>query len=175
MGFAALNPSYRPRSSRVATSAAAVHQSFILGELEAASGGGGGAVVPPSAEFDAALDDPEIEAMDEAAIAALLAKIPQARPRPLAILDDVIGDASGHGARAAHTFEISQCEMPARNPTSPDTAMIAQRTPRACNRMACISSTLADMRSSSSSMWETFCSSTARRSLESRAGPMAGS
>jgi hypothetical protein len=32
-------------------------------------------------------------------------------------------------------------------PTRPDTAMIAQRTPRACSRMACISSTLADMRS----------------------------
>jgi hypothetical protein len=35
------------------------------------------------AEFDAAADDPEIEAMDQAAIAALLAKIPQARPRLL--------------------------------------------------------------------------------------------
>jgi len=34
-------------------------------------------------------------------------------------------------ARAAHTFEMSQCERPARNPTSPDTAMTAQRTPRA--------------------------------------------
>jgi hypothetical protein len=85
MDFAALNPSYGPRSSRVATSAAAVHQSLILRELEAASGGGGGAVVPPGAEFDAPVDDPEIEAMDETAVAALLAKIPQARPRPLAI------------------------------------------------------------------------------------------
>jgi hypothetical protein len=40
--------------------------------------------------------------MNEAAVAALLAKIPQARPRPLAILDDVIGDAIGHGVRRSH-------------------------------------------------------------------------
>jgi hypothetical protein len=74
-------------------SADAERGSLIRRELEAAAGGGGGAVVPPGAEFDASIDDPEIEAMDEAAVAALLAKIPQARPRPLAIIDDVIGNA----------------------------------------------------------------------------------
>jgi hypothetical protein len=49
----------------------------------------------------------------------------------------------------AHALEMSQCEMPVRKPTRPDTAMTAQRTPFACSRMACISSTLADIRPSS--------------------------
>src|SRR5262249_16080153 len=38
--------------------------------------------------------------------------------------------------------------------------MIAQRTPRACSKIVCISSTLADMRPSSPSICETFCSTT---------------
>jgi hypothetical protein len=46
---------------------------------------------------------------------------------------------------AAQLLEISQCEMPVRDPTKPETAMIAHRTPRACSGMACISSTLLDM------------------------------
>src|SRR5262245_58923769 len=100
--FAATGSSRAWMESRAAMSAAAARHSFVRRELEAAAGGGGSAVVPPGAEFDAAVDDPEIEAMDEAAVAALLAKIPQARPRPLAILDDVIGDALGHGACRSH-------------------------------------------------------------------------
>jgi hypothetical protein len=36
-------------------------------------------------KFDPAIDDPEIESMDEAAIATLLTKVAHARPRPLAI------------------------------------------------------------------------------------------
>jgi hypothetical protein len=58
--------------------------SFIRDEFEAAPGGGG-AVVAARSEFDPAIDDPEIEPVDEAAIAALLTKIPHARPRPFAI------------------------------------------------------------------------------------------
>jgi len=34
---------------------------------------------------------------------------------------------------------MTQWETPARKPTSPETAMTAERTPRACSRMACIS------------------------------------
>ena len=36
-------------------------------------------------KFDAAIRDPEIEPMDEAAIAVLLTKVPHARPRPFAV------------------------------------------------------------------------------------------
>jgi len=49
--------------------------SFIRCELEAAAGGRGRSIVPPRSEFDLAIHDPEIEAMDEPAVAALLAKI----------------------------------------------------------------------------------------------------
>jgi hypothetical protein len=58
----------------------------------------GGAVVAARAEFDAAVGDAEIEPMDEAAVAALLAKIAHARARPFAIGDDTIDDALGHDA-----------------------------------------------------------------------------
>src|SRR5215831_16053381 len=50
-------------------------------------------------------------------------------------------------APAPHPLAVTQCERPARKPTRPASAMMAQRTPRACSRIACISSTLADMRS----------------------------
>ena len=40
--------------------------------------GGGGAVVAAGAEFDAAADDAEVEPVDEAAVAALLAEIAHA-------------------------------------------------------------------------------------------------
>ena len=46
---------------------------------------GGGAVVAASAEFDAAVDEAEVEPVNEAALAALLAKAPDARPPPFAI------------------------------------------------------------------------------------------
>jgi hypothetical protein len=49
--------------------------SFIGHEIEAAAGGRGCTIVPPRSEFDFAVHDPEIEAVDEPAIAALLAKI----------------------------------------------------------------------------------------------------
>jgi len=45
---------------------------------------GGGAVVAAGAEFDAAVDEAEVEPLDEAAVAALLAEIAQARARPFA-------------------------------------------------------------------------------------------
>ena len=47
--------------------------------------GGGGAVVAARSKFDAAIRDPEIEPMDETAIATLLTKVTHARPRPFAI------------------------------------------------------------------------------------------
>lgn len=59
--------------------------SFIRGEFEAAPGGGGGAVVGARSKFDAAIHDPEIEPMDQAAIATLLTKVAHARPRPFAV------------------------------------------------------------------------------------------
>jgi hypothetical protein len=59
--------------------------SLIRRELEAAARSGGGAVVAPGAKFDMAVHDPEIEPMDEAAVAALLAKILHARPRPFPV------------------------------------------------------------------------------------------
>src|SRR5207344_1133571 len=163
----------RKRPRPFPTRANAAKRSLIGRELEIAAGGRGRTVVPPRSEFDLAIHDPEIEPVDEPAIAALLAKVLLAGPCPFSIGDDVVVDALAHDGCAPQGLEISQCEMPARKPTRPDTAMMAQRTPLACSRMACISSTLADIRSSSSSMWETFCSSTARRSLEERAGLMA--
>jgi len=69
--------------------------SFIRREPEAAPGGGGGAVVATRAKFDPALHDAEIEPMDEAAIAALLTKVPHARPCPLDIRDHAVDDALG--------------------------------------------------------------------------------
>src|SRR5262245_23015041 len=110
------------------------------------------------------VDDAKIEAVDQAAVATLLAEVREPRPGPLTIGDDGVTDAFAHG-RPPHVFPISQCEMPARKPTRPETAITAQRTPRACNRMACISSTLRETLASSASMWETFCSTMARRSL----------
>lgn len=59
--------------------------SFLQREFEAAPRGGGGAVVAAGAKFDPAVDDAEIEPMDEAAIATLLTKVAHARPRPFAI------------------------------------------------------------------------------------------
>jgi hypothetical protein len=59
--------------------------SFIRREFEAAACGGGGAVVAARSKFDAAIHDPEIEPMDEAAIATLLTKVSHARPGPFAI------------------------------------------------------------------------------------------
>jgi hypothetical protein len=59
--------------------------SFIRRKLEIAARAGGRALVTPRSKFDATVYDAEIEPVDEAAIAALLAKIPQARPRPFAI------------------------------------------------------------------------------------------
>jgi hypothetical protein len=41
-------------------------------------------VVAPGAEFDASVEDAEIEPVDAAPVAALLAEIPHARPRPFA-------------------------------------------------------------------------------------------
>ncbi len=41
----------------------------------------GGAVVAARSKFDAAIHDPEVEPMDEAAIATLLTKVPHARAR----------------------------------------------------------------------------------------------
>ena len=59
--------------------------SLIRREFEAAPGGGGGAVIATGAKFDAAVDNAEIEPMDETAIATLLTKVAHARPRPFAI------------------------------------------------------------------------------------------
>jgi hypothetical protein len=53
---------------------AARRASLIQRELEAAARGSSGAVVAPGAKFDPAVHDPEIKPMDEAAVAALLAK-----------------------------------------------------------------------------------------------------
>jgi hypothetical protein len=58
----------------------------------------GGPVVAAGAKFDAAVDDAEIEPVDEAAVAALLAKIAHARARPFTIGDDAIDDPLGHDA-----------------------------------------------------------------------------
>ena len=52
--------------------------------------------------------DAEIEPMDEAAVAALLAEVPHARPRPFPIGDDVVADAPAHGPAAAHAFAIGR-------------------------------------------------------------------
>src|SRR5262245_50298060 len=108
------------------------------------------------------VDDAEVEAMDQSAVAALLAEIPHARAGPFAIGDDVVGDAFRHGS--PHPFAISHGEMPVRNPISPDSATSAQRTPLACMMTPCMSSTLADMRASSLSTCATRCSSAASRS-----------
>src|SRR5262245_2870426 len=93
------------------------------------------------------INDPEVEAMDQLAVAALLAEIPHARTSPFAIGDDVVGEAFPHSS--PHPLAISHCEMPVRNPASPDSATSAQRTPLACMMTPCMSSTLADMRASS--------------------------
>jgi hypothetical protein len=58
--------------------------SIVGREPEAASDGGGGAVVSARSEFHPAVHDPEIEPMDEPAIATLLTKVAHAWPRPLA-------------------------------------------------------------------------------------------
>jgi hypothetical protein len=42
-------------------------------------------VVAPGAEFGPAVDEPEVEPVDAAPVAALLAEIPHARPRPFAM------------------------------------------------------------------------------------------
>jgi hypothetical protein len=97
--------------------------SFIRREFEAAPGGGGGAVVATGAEFDAAVDNAKIGPMDEAAIATLLTKVAP-------------GDGRGaRPSRAPYAFAMNQCLMSTRKPTRPATAMIAQRTPRACNKV----------------------------------------
>src|SRR5689334_15282337 len=70
--------------------------SLIGRELKISAGGGGRAIVPPRPEFDLAVHDPEIEAVDEPAIAALLAKISLAGSCPFSIGDDVVGDALAH-------------------------------------------------------------------------------
>ena len=75
--------------------------SLIRREFEAAASGGGGAVVAARSKFNAAIRDPEIEPMDETAIATLLTKVTHARPRPFAIRNDAIDDALAHGASAA--------------------------------------------------------------------------
>ena len=49
--------------------------SFLRRKFEAAAGGGGGAVVSARSKFDPAIDDPEIEPMDEAAIATRSRKL----------------------------------------------------------------------------------------------------
>ena len=72
--------------------------SFIRRESEPPPRGGGGAVVAARSEFDPAIHDPEIEPVDEAAIATLLTKVPHARPRPFAIRNDAIDDALAHDA-----------------------------------------------------------------------------
>lgn len=71
--------------------------SLIRRELERSARGSGGAVVSPCSKFDPAVHDSEIQPMDEAAVAALLAKVLHPRPRPCAIRDDVVSDALGHG------------------------------------------------------------------------------
>lgn len=68
----------------------------LPGEFSSPPRGGRGPVVPACAKFDAAADETKIEAVDEAAVAALLAKVSHARPSPLAIADDAIDYALGH-------------------------------------------------------------------------------
>jgi hypothetical protein len=53
-------------------------------------------VVAAGAEFDASVEDAEIEPVDAAPVAALLAKIPHPRPRPFAKAMTRIGDALGY-------------------------------------------------------------------------------
>ena len=60
-------------------------RSLVRREAEGAARGGGRAVVTAGSEFDPAVDDAKIEAMDKTAIATLFAEIPHARPRPLPI------------------------------------------------------------------------------------------
>jgi hypothetical protein len=74
-------------------------------------------VVALGAEFDAAVDGAEVEPVDEAAIAALLANIPRPRPRPFAIamtrsatrpainLRDLLTRASARRECAARHFD----------------------------------------------------------------------
>jgi hypothetical protein len=95
MGFASLNPILR--IGRHAPSRNA-RRSLLRLDPEAPPCRRGGAVVASGAEFDAAINDAEIEPMDEAAVAALLAKIAHARARPFAIGDDAIDDPLGHDA-----------------------------------------------------------------------------
>jgi hypothetical protein len=77
------------------------------------------------------MSKPKVEPVDEAAVAALFAEIAHARARPLAIGDGAIDDALGHEGCVAHALATNQCAMPTRKPTRPETAIIAQRTPRA--------------------------------------------
>jgi hypothetical protein len=75
---------------------AAQQLSLVRREFERAACRSGSAVVSPRSKFHPAVYDPKIQPMDEAAIAALLAKILHPRPRPLAIRDDIVADALGH-------------------------------------------------------------------------------
>jgi hypothetical protein len=88
--------------------------------------GGGGAVVAAGAEFDAAADEAEVEPVDEAAVAALLAEIAQARARPFAIGDGAIDDTLGHEGGAHTILWVRHCGRAAqrRAPESMITAAV---------------------------------------------------
>src|SRR5262245_5032861 len=86
-----------PALSQRRSGLAVQRPSLVRRELERAARGGGGALVAPRSKFHPAVHDPEIQPVDQPAIAALLAKILHPRPRPFAIRDDVVDDAFGHG------------------------------------------------------------------------------
>jgi hypothetical protein len=69
-------------------------------------------VVAAGAEFDATVDKPGIEPVDAAAVAARLAEIAHARPRPFAKAMTRSRDARGHALRGP----LTRAAGPARSP-----------------------------------------------------------
>ena|SRR5262245_26586124 len=88
--FRSAHPSYGSHDARrspavMPTNPETGRLSFIRRKFEPPPGGGGGALIAARSKFDPAIHDPEIEPVDEAAIATLLTKVTHARPRPFAV------------------------------------------------------------------------------------------
>src|SRR5262245_41393311 len=75
------------------------HQSPIIRRKpEWTPGSGGCAVIATRPELHPAVDDAEIQAVDQAAITTLLAEVPHSRSRPLAVRNGVVAHPLAHHA-----------------------------------------------------------------------------